>query len=94
MIYAILTDALQIAIGFVFLLSAGTKLQDPRGFIQGVIDYQILSPRLARYYGILLIPLEGLVAIAFLFGLFIHFAVWIGLFLLLSFFIAVFREKE
>ncbi len=85
----IVREAIQTAIGLVFLLSSVSKLREPRAFVQGVVAYQVLPPQVAIGYGILLIPLEGFVALSLLSDRWTSFGVSIGLLLLFSFFIAV-----
>ena len=79
----------QLALGVVFVLSAAGKLRDPAGFARGVVDYQILPASLAYPAGLLIIGLEGWLAIAHLTGLLLAIAVPLGFGTLVSFAVAV-----
>lgn len=80
---------IQLALGAVFLLSATGKLRSPIAFARGVVDYEILPPRLAFIFGFLVIPLESFLAFSHLTGWLLVAAVPIGLAILLSFAMAV-----
>lgn len=82
-------DAIRIAIGLVFLFSALGKLGDPRGFVHGVVEYQVLPKPLAVTYGVVLIPIEGFVSAALLSNRFVLQGVAVAAFLLCSFLIGV-----
>jgi len=59
---------IQLALGWLFLLSFGGKLRDPAAFLRGVDEYALL-PRWAAYaLGGLLLPLEGFLAASLLSG--------------------------
>jgi hypothetical protein len=79
----------QLAIGFVFLLSTAGKLRNPRSFIEGVVDYRVLPASLALFFGMLVIPLEFWLALAHLTGWTLNLAVPIGLILLVVFAVAI-----
>jgi len=80
---------LQLAIGLVFLLSACGKLLNPHGFARGVMDYQVLPNSLAYGVGLVLIPVEVLLAVSHLSGWLLAFAVPLALAILASFAAAV-----
>ncbi len=69
----------QLALGLVFLLSTASKIFDPKGFLHGVADYEILPRSLAYLVALLVIPLEGWLAVAHLTGWLLTVAVPIGL---------------
>lgn len=79
----------QLALGLVFMLSATGKLRDPKGFAHGVTDYQILPASLAYPVSILIIGLEGWLAIAHLTGWLLATAVPLACVTLASFALAV-----
>ncbi len=79
----------RLAIGTVFALSTGGKVRDPKGFARGVVDYQILPARLAYCVGLLVIPLEGVLAVSHLTGWGLSAAVPLALGLVASFGVAV-----
>lgn len=85
----VLLDAVQATIGLVFLFSAFGKLRDPRGFVRGVIAYQVLPQRLAIGYGLLLVPLEVALALSMLSDRFVRTGAVLALLLLTSFLLAV-----
>jgi hypothetical protein len=63
-----LHDALQLAVGAIFLLSSIPKLRDPRTFTQTVVDYKVIGAAAARVAAPGLIAVEGFLAISFLTG--------------------------
>ncbi len=79
----------QLALGIVFLLSAAGKLRDPAGFARGVADYQIVAASVAHPVGLLIIALEGWLAIAHLTGWLLAAAVPLGFGMLTTFAVAV-----
>lgn len=88
-ILSISTDAIRLALGLVFFVSSLGKWRDPRGFVTGVTNFQVLPRSMALGYGALLLPGETLVAASLLTDRFVHIAAPIALLLLVSFFIAV-----
>ncbi len=84
-----LIEAVRIAIGLIFLVAVFGKLRDPQRFIQGVIDYQILSSPMSALYAIVLIPLEIVIALTFLTGLWLGMSALIGLTVLCTFSVAI-----
>lgn len=80
---------LQMVVGLVFASAFLSKLRDPRGFARGVELYDILPPRLAYAFGLLLVPVEGLVAYAHLTGQLMPALGYAGLALLALFLVAV-----
>jgi putative oxidoreductase len=79
---------MQLAIGTLFLLSTAGKLRDPGGFVRGVRQYQIL-PAIAVQIGLIIIPLEGFLAISHLSGWMLSLSALIGCGLLSIFAVAV-----
>ncbi len=73
----------------VFLLSARSKLRDPRGFVQLVVAYRILPLPLARMYGLLLPWLEAALGLWLLLGVAPRYAGALAGLLVLSFAFAV-----
>jgi uncharacterized membrane protein YphA (DoxX/SURF4 family) len=82
-------EAARIAIGLVFVFSAIGKLRDVRGFVKGVVDYQVLPAPLATAYGFLVVPAEAFVGVSFIAGWQVGAGAAVALLLLISFFIAV-----
>jgi hypothetical protein len=82
-------STIQLAIGVLFLLSFGGKVQKPIAFARGVAQYDILPPRPALVFGLILIPGEAFVAFAHLTGWLLPAALPLGVAMLLSFAIAV-----
>jgi hypothetical protein len=58
----------QLSLGLVFGVSGAAKLRDPAAFLRGVADYELLPRPAALVAGMLLMPLEGLLAAALLSG--------------------------
>jgi hypothetical protein len=79
----------QLAIGIVFLLSAIAKARNPRTFAQGVMEYGILPRSVAYFVGLVLLPLEALLAVSHLTGWQLDVVLPLGLLMLLSFGLAV-----
>ena len=88
-ILSISTDAIRLALGFVFLLSSLAKWRDPRSFVTGVTDFQVLPRPIALGYGAVLLPAETLVGVSLLTDRFVRIAAPISLLLLVSFLVAV-----
>lgn len=63
-----LAFALQLSLGFVFLLSTLPKLRRPMEFAQSVVEYRILPAKIASIVALALIPLEAFLMVAFLTG--------------------------
>jgi hypothetical protein len=59
---------LSLLLGSVFLVSAGTKLRNPRGFVLAVMEYHVLPPTAVTMYARLVPPLEMVVALLVLSG--------------------------
>jgi len=85
----VLSAALAIALGGVFLASATPKLRDPRAFVLGVLDYDVVPPALGSRYGWVLPPIELFVALLLLTGTAVRAAAMLALLLLLSFLVGV-----
>jgi len=80
-----MTLVVQLAVGLVFLLSVKGKLLNPRGFAQGVMEYQVLPDRVSYLAGLLLIPTEILIAATHLTGWLLSFGVLLGVIALACF---------
>lgn len=80
---------LQLSLGLVFLGAFATKALAPAAFLRGVTAYEILPPPLARAAGAVLIPIEGLLALAHLTGWLLVPASWVGLVTLSAFAVAI-----
>jgi Methylamine utilisation protein MauE len=80
---------IQLVIGSVLLFSSLGKWRDPMGFAQGVANYDVLPDRLAVIFGLLLVPLETVVAVSHLTGWWISATVFLGLAMFGSFAVAV-----
>jgi hypothetical protein len=79
----------QLVIGAIFLLSGASKLRSPLRFARAVVEYDVLPSGVAFAVGLVLIPLELLLALAHLTGWMIVLAVPVGCFTLVAFTIAV-----
>ena len=79
----------QLALGGVFLASTVGKLRSPAAFVRGVAEYGILPAPLAHALGILLIPVEAFLALAYLGGWQLTAALPLGVAALLVFALAV-----
>ncbi len=79
----------RFALGIVFVLSSIGKLRDPKSFADGVADYQILPASLAHVAAVLIIGLEGWLAITHVTGWQLAFSVPLGVGMLMSFAVAV-----
>ncbi|MER3424957.1 MAG: hypothetical protein C4293_18755 [Nitrospiraceae bacterium] len=88
-LFALGVDVIRMAVGLVFLVSVLSKLRDLRGFLKGIIAYQVLPSRLAVIYGLLLLPLEGFVAVSLLSRWELQLGTVVAIVLLLSFAAAV-----
>jgi hypothetical protein len=81
--------ALQLSLGLVFLIAAAPKLRHPKVFARGVVEYRVIPAPLAFALGIILIPIETWLAIAFATGWWIDTAIPVSFVVLTIFFIAV-----
>ena len=81
--------ASQLSLGIVFLLSALPKLRQPLAFARSVVAYDILPVNVSYVVGIVLIPLEAFLAIAFLTSYWTSLALPLAAILLIAFFVAV-----
>jgi hypothetical protein len=79
----------QLALGLVFGLSCGAKLRAPAAFVNGVVEYEVLPRPAALALGVLLIPLEGLLAASLLSGWLAGVALPVAMALLAAFAVAV-----
>jgi hypothetical protein len=84
-----LAFAVQLSLGIVFLLSAIPKLRHPLAFARDVAAYDILPAKLSYPLAFALIPLEALMAFAFLTGWLMDVALPLAAFVLVTFLIAV-----
>ena len=80
-----MTLVVQLAVGLVFLLSVAGKLMNPRDFVRGVVEYQVLPDRLSYSVGLLLIPTEILLAAVHLSGRLLPFGALLGVAVLACF---------
>lgn len=78
-----------VALGLIFLASGLSKLQDPKGFVLGVLEYEVLPPRLAIIYGRILPIVEVVTGLALVLGIWPSAAGLLSAALLLSFLVAV-----
>ena len=60
--------ALRLGLGLAFAIAVVPKLRRPLTFAQTVVDYRILPAPLARAFGLALLPVEALLALALLTG--------------------------
>jgi hypothetical protein len=81
--------AAQVALGVVFLASTVGKLRSPAAFVRGVAEYRILPTPLAHALGVVLIPVEASLALAYLGGWWLSAALPLGVAMLLVFALAV-----
>jgi Methylamine utilisation protein MauE len=79
----------QLSLGLVFLAAFATKVRAPAELLRGIAEYEVLPPSLARAAGILLIPMEGFLALAHLTGWMLAPASIAGLATLSAFTVAV-----
>ena len=84
-----LAVALRWILGATLLLSGVGKLRNPVAFVAGVLQYDVLPPPLARWYGRLLPLVEVGTGVLLLAGLWLRAAIVLSLLLFLSFSIAV-----
>jgi uncharacterized membrane protein YphA (DoxX/SURF4 family) len=89
MVQAAFTLVLSVGLGTVFLRSSLPKLRNPRGFILGVVDYQVLPLGLAEAYGRVVPPLECLLGLMLLTGIAPRAAATVAALLLFSFMIGI-----
>lgn len=82
-------EAVRLAVGLVFALSAAGKLHDPWRFVWGVVEYRVLPVPLALAYGLVLLPLEGFVAVTLISGWMATIGALLAVVLLGSFLVAV-----
>lgn len=81
--------AVQFSLGIVFFLSSLPKLRQPVAFARNVDAYKILPSPLAYAFGLVIIPLEFFLIVAFLTGWFIELALPLAFILLVLFLVAV-----
>ena len=79
----------RLSLAFFFLPSALGKLANQRGFIQGIIAYQILPKRIARGFGFILPWIELTLALALICGVALFITGLATILLLLCFITAV-----
>jgi hypothetical protein len=79
----------QLALGLVFGLACTAKLRAPAAFVNGVVEYEVLPRPAALALGVLLIPLEGLLAASLLSGWMAGVALPVAMALLAAFAVAV-----
>jgi Methylamine utilisation protein MauE len=58
----------RLALGLVFAVACAAKLRRPSAFLRGVAEYDLLPRSAALTAGALLVPVEGLLAVALLSG--------------------------
>src|SRR5258707_12823645 len=63
--------AAQISLGIVFLLSAWPKLRHPLAFARNAIEYEVLPAPIGYIFGLVVIPVETILAITLLTGWYI-----------------------
>jgi len=80
---------IQLAIGFVFLLSSEEKLRDSKGFADGLAAYRIVPASWTGFSSLLVIGLEGFLGVVHLTGHLLKIGLWVGLVLVVSFAVAV-----
>jgi hypothetical protein len=86
------TEVLHIArlmVGTVFLFSAAGKLRDPRSFARGIEDYEILPTRVVTGASLIIIAVEGWLAVSHLMVWWLRLAVPVGVGMFASFTVAV-----
>ncbi|MGI8968272.1 MAG: MauE/DoxX family redox-associated membrane protein [Chloroflexota bacterium] len=88
-IEAAFIQAVQTAIGLIFMVSSVAKAREMGRFVDGVVSYHVLPKRLATLYAVLLPPLEAAVGIALLVGLFVDVCALIAAAMLVSFSMAI-----
>ncbi len=76
-------------IGIIFTSSSVPKLRHPRGFVLTVLEYRVLPPSMAYFYGWILPPLELFVALLLLAGTMVSVAACIIALLIISFIVAI-----
>jgi hypothetical protein len=80
---------LQLAIGIIFSISVVAKLRDPKSFVRGVRDYNIVGASLSGAVSFAVILLEGGLAFAHLTGWLLATFLPLGILMLLAFSLAV-----
>lgn len=78
-----------VALGFTFLASGLSKLRDPEGFVLGVLEYEVLPPRVAVVYGQMVPFIEAILGLALVLGVWSGLVGLVSLVLLGSFLVAV-----
>lgn len=78
-----------LTLGFAFLASGLNKLLDREAFVRGVLDYEILPPRLAVVYTRLLPWIELACGVALVVGVWPIGTALLGMLILASFAVAV-----
>jgi hypothetical protein len=86
---ALLLLWLRLALGLVFAVAVVPKLRRPRLFAQRVVEYRVLPAPLARAFGLALLPLEAVLAIALLAGIGLPVALPVASLVLAAFLVAV-----
>jgi uncharacterized membrane protein YphA (DoxX/SURF4 family) len=84
-----LTLLVRLCLGGILLVAGASKLADRAGFVQGVLDFGLLPPSLARLYGWCLPFLELATAGLLIAGIAVPAAAALAVLLLTSFVIAV-----
>ncbi len=79
----------RLSVGFIFLVSALTKLAAPRLFVDNVLNYRLLPALAAKPYAFALPPLELAAALLLFTGFFVRWASLTVIVLLSSFILAV-----
>lgn len=86
---AYLAFVLKLSLGIVFLLSSIPKWRHPLIFAESVVNYRVLPITIAYVFALALIPLETLLALAFLTGWLTEIALLGAMIMLVAFLIAV-----
>jgi len=79
----------QLTMATVFLFSAAGKLKDPKGFVTGVENFELLPAQMAPGVAVLVMATESWLAIAHLMGWWLEFTALIAFSLLMVFGVAV-----
>jgi uncharacterized membrane protein YphA (DoxX/SURF4 family) len=79
----------QLALGAVYLQSSIGKVTHIRSFLEGVEDYRVLPPSLARPFGLVVVLLEVVLCVTHIAGVALGLAAVVGSALLCSFVIAI-----
>jgi hypothetical protein len=80
---------LRLSVGLIFLKAVIPKLRDPHAFAAGVAEYGVFPAGAARTVSLLLIALEGWIAVAHLSGTHLWIVAPVTIGLLLAFLVAV-----